>query len=128
MTGVDPKPVGRKGLVTKARSFSPVVFLLVELGLEYFAHETRNNVPSRTKIGAAFSFKPGTPKRMRDGELDAKRWIITEQKLWYSLRATATRGTVSLGAWFGFAFLAEVICELLGKEELIHEDSQGFSK
>src|SRR5438876_6760821 len=89
MTGVDPKPVGRKGLVTKARSFSPVVFLLVELGLEYFAHETRNNVPSRTKIGAAFSFKPGTPKRMRDGELDAKRWIITEQKLWYSVWAPA---------------------------------------
>src|SRR5947208_17093042 len=85
MTGVDPKPVGRKGLVTKARSFSPVVFLLVELGLEYFAHETRNNVPSRTKIGAAFSFKPATPKCMRNGELDAKRWIITEQKLWYSV-------------------------------------------
>src|SRR5206468_7567169 len=53
--------------------------------------ETRNNVPSRTKIGAAFSFKPGTPKRMRDGELDAKRWIITEQKLWYSVWAPPNR-------------------------------------
>ena len=65
---------------------------------------------------------------MRDGELDAKRWIITEQKLWYSLRATATRGTVSLGAWFGFAFLAAVICELCGKEELNREERQGFAK
>jgi len=65
---------------------------------------------------------------MRDGELDAKRWIITEQKLWYLLRATATRGTVSLGAWFGFAFLAAVICELCGKEELNREERQGFAK
>src|SRR5437773_10952272 len=65
---------------------------------------------------------------MRDGELDAKRWIITEQKLWYLLRATATRGTVSLGAWFGFAFLAAVIYELCVKEELNREERQGFAK
>src|SRR5438128_11976916 len=40
----------------------------------------------------------------------------------------ASRGSVSLGAWFGFAFLAAVLCELCGKEELNREERQGFAK
>ncbi len=39
-----------------------------------------------------------------------------------------SRGSVSLGAWFGFAFLAAVLCELCGKEELNREERQGFAK
>ena len=75
---------GDKGLVIKARNFPPVVFGVPELGLEY-PHETSTRVSRRMNTRAAFAFKPETPKRMRDGELDAKRWIITEQKLWYLL-------------------------------------------
>src|SRR5438552_13975415 len=40
----------------------------------------------------------------------------------------ASRGSVSLGAWFGFAFLVAVLCELCGKEELNREERQGFAK
>ena len=40
----------------------------------------------------------------------------------------AGRGSVSLGAWFGFAFLAAVLCELCGKEELNREERQGIAK
>src|SRR5947209_17501284 len=39
-----------------------------------------------------------------------------------------SRGSVSLGAWFGFAFLVAVLCELCGKEELNREERQGFAK
>src|SRR5438094_2300912 len=44
------------------------------------------------------------------------------------LSPARSRGSVSLGAWFGFAFLAAVLCELCGKEELNREERQGFAK
>src|SRR5438093_13373265 len=40
----------------------------------------------------------------------------------------ASRGSVSLGAWFGFAFLAAVLCELCGKGELDREERQGSQR
>src|SRR5438876_3075168 len=49
-------------------------------------------------------------------------------KLAWPVAANVSRGSVSLGAWFGFAFLATVLCELCGKEELNREERQGFAK
>jgi hypothetical protein len=43
-------------------------------------------------------------------------------------RQVGYRGSASLGASFGFAFLAAVLCELCGKEELNREERQGFAK
>ena len=43
-------------------------------------------------------------------------------------RQVGYRGSASLGGCFGFAFLAAVLCELCGKEELNREERQGFSK
>src|SRR2546427_8602479 len=47
---------------------------------------------------------------------------------WYGMLPHFSRDSVSLGAWFGFAFLAAVLCELCGKEELNREERQGFAK
>src|SRR5439155_9950420 len=38
------------------------------------------------------------------------------------------KGRTELGALFGFAFLAAVLCELCGKEGLNREERQGFAK
>ena len=46
----------------------------------------------------------------------------------YGMLPHFSRDSVSLGAWFGFAFLAAVLCELCGKEELNREERQGFAK
>jgi hypothetical protein len=54
---------------------------------------------------------------VRDG-LDAKRWIITEQKFCYLLRAPASRGTVSLGVWFDFAFWRQFFASFAVKKNL----------
>src|SRR5439155_19712958 len=65
-------------------------------------------------------------------------WNSTVQNRFWAVTQTAGRasqwlarcssGSVSLGAWFCFAFLAAVLCELCGKEGLNREERQGFAK
>ena len=74
-TGALPDAVGCKGFETKARNVRPLVLVcLEELPQETIA----TPLARRTAIAIKVLFKPGTPKSMKDGDLDAKAGIITE--------------------------------------------------
>jgi hypothetical protein len=67
--------VGCNGFETKARNLRPLVLVcLEELPQETIATPLAMSTPTAIKV----LFKPGTPKSMKDGDLDAKAGIITE--------------------------------------------------
>ena len=78
MTGALPIPLGNKGLETNARNLSPLTlcWLLAELLLPQHTKATLNTM-STAKLTKVF-LKPGTPKSLRDKDLDARKRIITE--------------------------------------------------
>jgi hypothetical protein len=80
-------PDGNKGFETKARTASPLGFVVVvEVvpvvveGLETLPlQETKTRLTTRrTTQASAILFKPETPKSMKDKDLDAKHRIIAE--------------------------------------------------
>src|SRR5271165_2106936 len=77
----EPVPDGWRGFETKARTFNPLGFPLVLLVLGELLHEIKTKpAAKRTLIRTKVRFKPGTPKSMKDKDLDAENGIITDLK------------------------------------------------
>ena len=75
-TGELRPPPGRRALETKARNLSPLMVCLLEL----LPQETTATLAAmRTATLVKAFFKPGTPKSMKDRDLDARNGIITER-------------------------------------------------
>jgi hypothetical protein len=77
----EPTPVGKSGFVTKTRNLSLLGPLLVAAVEELeLPHETMATLAATSaKMLTKILFKPGTPKSMRDRDLDARNRIITER-------------------------------------------------
>jgi hypothetical protein len=74
-----PVPLGKSGFETNTRNLRPLgLFVVVEellLPQEIMVTLAATSTKMLTKI----LFKPGTPKSMRDRDLDARKRIITER-------------------------------------------------
>jgi hypothetical protein len=96
-TGVPPAPLGKRGFETKARNLSllgPLLVLVLVLEELELPQETMLTPTAiSTKMLTKTLFKPGTPKRMRDRDLDARKRIITERlgRILADARAVAAR-------------------------------------
>src|SRR5208337_1734204 len=93
-TGKLPLPLGNSALETKARNLSLLARVLV-LGAPELPQETTVRLAAAsTKTPTKILFKPGTPKSMRDRDLDARKRIITER-----VRRFSAAGGASLREW-----------------------------
>src|ERR1022692_1017400 len=78
-TGAVPPLTGSRGFETKARNLRPLT-LWVLLGAPELPQEIVVTLPAKsTTMLIRVLFKPGTPKSMRDRDLDARNRIITER-------------------------------------------------
>jgi hypothetical protein len=78
-----PVPAGKSGFEIKTRKVSPLGLLEMVLGIAvgfFFPQEIRavQTIMSATML-TEIRFKPGTPKSMKDRDLDARKRIITER-------------------------------------------------
>jgi hypothetical protein len=97
----DPTPLGNSGFETKTRNLSllgPLLVLAVVLEELEFPQETIATTAASTKMVIKTLFKPGTPKGMRDRDLDARKRIITErlQRILPGLRSRLLPGCKSI--------------------------------
>ena len=67
---------GERVFRTSARNFSPLMWLPGVLGPPHERQAKPTVINSAAEV--AIFFKPGTPESMKDGELDARSWIITK--------------------------------------------------
>jgi len=78
-----PVPAGKSGFEIKTRNLSPlglVEIVLVELEGLLFPQEIRViQTAASAKMPIKILFKPGTPKSVKDRDLDARKRIITER-------------------------------------------------
>jgi hypothetical protein len=72
-----PVPVGNRGFEMKTRNLKPLGLCVVLEGL-LLPQEIVTPAAMSAKILAKILFKPGTPKSMKDRDLDARKRIITE--------------------------------------------------
>jgi hypothetical protein len=74
-----PVPVGKSGFETKTRNFRPLARCVVVEGLLLPQEIMVTLAAISTKTLSKILFKPGTPKSMKDIDLDARKRIITER-------------------------------------------------
>ena len=75
-----PVPVGNRGFEMKTRKGRPLGLCVVLEDLPLYPQEIMLTLAAKsTKMLTKILFKPGTPKSMKDRDLDARKRIITER-------------------------------------------------
>src|ERR1700689_4854034 len=79
-----PVPLGKSGFEIKTRNLSPlglveIVLAVVPEGLLFPQEIKVTQTAASAKMPIKILFKPGTPKSVKDRDLDARKRIITER-------------------------------------------------